>query len=80
MYLELISTILKGTALTSSFSDMELVVHTSAIDSCSLILYSATLPNSLKSSSLLFESFSAPNRESCHLQTMIILIPFFFVI
>lgn len=45
-YLRLFSTILIGTVLSSAFPAVVMFVYTTAFGSCSLILYSAALPNS----------------------------------
>ena len=58
-----------------SLSDLLLLVHTNSRDLCVLILYPATLPNSLmSSSSFLAASLGFSMYVSCHLQTVIVLL------
>jgi len=50
MYFILFDALVNGMVSLVSLSDLSLLVHRNAIDFCVLILYLATLPNSLMSS------------------------------
>ena len=70
-YFSLFDAIVNGIVSLISLSDLSLLVYRNARDFCVLVLYPATLPNSLmSSSSVLVASQDFLCIVSCHLQTV----------